>query len=257
MQKIKILLIGLCLVFTISLHAQTTVKDTATYTRPLELVDGELPADKSFMLEQFDRLVAWYMDNMNYGTLTLLMAIESSFIPLPSELVVPPAAYKASQDDGGMNIFLVVVFATIGALCGSLFNYFLALWVGRPVVYKFAGSRFGRFCLLSPEKVQKAEDFFMKNSRSATFIGRLVPGIRHLISIPAGLSKMPLLSFMFFTAIGAAIWNIILTVVGYIAQGQSDIINRYSKEITYAMLALGVLFVLYLLYNGLFKKNKK
>ncbi|MDR2232657.1 MAG: DedA family protein [Tannerella sp.] len=197
------------------------------------------------------------MDNMNYGTLTLLMAIESSFIPLPSEVVVPPAAYKASQDDGGMNLILVVVFATIGALCGSLFNYFLALWVGRPVVYKFAGSRLGRFCLLSPEKVQKAEDYFVRNGKSATFIGRLVPGIRHVISIPAGLSRMPLLPFMLFTVTGAAIWNIILTFLGYIAQGQSDIIEEYSHELTYVMLFLGILFVVYLIYHGVKKKNKK
>jgi membrane protein DedA with SNARE-associated domain len=242
---------------TISQQVRANVNDTTTDATSFELVDGKLPAEKSFVLEQFDRLGAWYMDNMNYGTLTVLMAVESSFIPLPSEVVVPPAAYKASQDDGGMNIILVVVFATIGALCGSLFNYFLALWVGRPVVYKFAGSRFGRFCLLSPEKVQKAEDFFMKNSKSATFIGRLLPGVRHLISVPAGLSRMPLLPFMFFTVAGAGIWNIILAIVGYIAHGQADIIEHYSKEITYVMLFLGLLFALYLIYNGLFRKNKK
>ena len=211
---------------------------------------------KSFLIETFDNVVSWYMDNMNYGSVALLMTVESScFIPFPSEVVVPPAAYKASQDDNNLNIILVVVFATIGALLGALINYYFALWVGRPVVYKFAGSRIGRLAMLSPEKIEKAENYFVKHGNSTTFICRLIPGIRQVISVPAGLSKMPLLPFILYTTLGAGIWNIILAVIGYIAHGQADIINKYSKEISVGMLILGGLFVVYLIYNGFFKKR--
>ena len=215
-------------------------------------------AKKSFIVEKFESTVSWYMDNMNYGTVALLMAVESScFVPFPSEVVVPPAAYKACQENSNLNIILVIVFATIGALFGSLVNYYLAFWLGRPIIYKFAGSRLGRICLLSPEKIQKAENYFVKHGKSTTFICRLVPGIRQVISVPAGLSKMPILPFILYTTLGAGIWNIILAVIGYIAHGQMDIIKQYSGEISYIMLALGGLFVLYLTYNGFIKGKKR
>ncbi|MFA6806986.1 MAG: DedA family protein [Bacteroidales bacterium] len=196
------------------------------------------------------------MDNMNYGTITLLMAVESSFIPFPSEIVVPPAAYKASQEDSDINIVLVVVFATLGAIIGALINYYLSLWLGRPIIHKFADSRFGRMCLLSSEKVTKAENYFIIHGKSSTFVGRLVPGIRQLISIPAGLSKMPLLPFILFTSLGAGIWNIVLATLGYIAHGQADIIEKYTSELSYILLGLGILFILYLFYSGFIKKKK-
>lgn len=205
----------------------------------------------------FENVASWYMDNMNYGTITLLMTVESTFIPFPSEIIVPPAAYKASQDNSDLNIVLVVIFATIGALCGAMINYHLALWLGRPIVHKFAESKIGKMCLLSSDKVQKAEDYFVKHGKSSTFIGRLVPGIRHLISIPAGLAKMKLLPFTIFTVIGAGIWNIILALMGYIAQGQSDMINKYSSELSYGLYALGIFLVLYFIYSGINKKRKK
>ncbi len=198
----------------------------------------------------------WYMDNMNYGTVTLLMVVESSFIPFPSEVVVPPAAYKATLPDSGMNIVLVVVFATLGALIGALINYYLALWLGRPIIYKFVETKFGKLCLLDAAKVEKAEKYFDKHGKSSTFIGRLVPGIRQLISIPAGLAKMNLVTFMIFTSLGAGIWNIVLAVLGYFAAGQKDLIDKYSGEISYVLLALGGLFVLYLISNALRKKKK-
>jgi len=203
-----------------------------------------------------ERVTSWYMDNMNYRNITLLMAIESSFIPFPSEIVVPPAAYKASQENSDLNIILVVIFATLGAIIGALVNYFLALWLGRPIIHKFADSRLGKMCLLSSEKVQKAENYFVKHGKSSTFIGRLVPGIRQLISLPAGLAKMPLLPFILYTTLGAGIWNIVLATVGYLAHGQASLINQYSKEISIVMLVLGVLFILYLLYNGFIKKKR-
>ncbi|MBO7276393.1 MAG: DedA family protein [Bacteroidales bacterium] len=203
-----------------------------------------------------ENVTSWYMDNMNYGTVTLLMTIESSFIPFPSEVVVPPAAYKSLEEDSDMNIVLVVVFATIGAIIGALINYFLALWLGRPIIYKFVETRFGKMCLLSKEKVEKAEKYFDKHGKSSTFIGRLVPGIRQLISIPAGLAKMNLISFVSFTALGAFIWNIMLAVLGYIGHGNKDLIDKYSHELSYILLGLGALFVIYLIYKGLSKKKQ-
>jgi membrane protein DedA with SNARE-associated domain len=205
---------------------------------------------------KIEQVTSWYMDNMNYGTITLLMTIESSFIPFPSEVVVPPAAYKASQEDSNLNIFLVVVFATIGAIIGALVNYYLALWLGRPIVHKFAESKFGKLCLLSSEKITKAEDYFVMHGRSSTFVGRLVPGIRQLISIPAGLAKMPLLPFVIFTTLGAGIWNMILAFLGYLAHGQADLIDKYSSELSYILLGLGVLFIIYLVYSNFVKKKK-
>lgn len=202
-----------------------------------------------------EQVTSWYMDNMNYGTVTLLMTIESSFIPFPSEVVVPPAAYKALDKKSNMNIVLVVVFATLGAIMGAVINYFLALWLGRPIIYKFVETRFGKMCLLSKEKVEKAEQYFDKHGKSSTFIGRLVPGIRQLISIPAGLAKMNLVSFVSFTALGALIWNIILAVLGYIGHGNKELIDQYSHELSYILLGLGVLFIIYLIYKGVSKKK--
>lgn len=202
-----------------------------------------------------EQVTSWYMDNMNYGTVTLLMVVESSFIPFPSEVVVPPAAYKALEEGSNMNIVLVVVFATLGAIIGALINYFLSLWLGRPIIYKFVETRFGKMCLLNKQKVEKAEKYFDKHGKSSTFIGRLVPGIRQLISIPAGLAKMNIATFVCFTALGAGIWNIILALLGYLGHGNKELIDQYSHELSYILLGLGVLFVAYLIYKGLSKKK--
>lgn len=233
--------IVICLLFaaiSLTTYAQTTTPTTNT--------------EEKNIIEQ---VTSWYMDNMNYGTVTLLMAIESSFIPFPSEVVVPPAAYKALEEESNMNIVLVVVFATIGAIIGALINYYLAFWLGRPIIYKFVETRFGKMCLLSKEKVEKAEQYFDKHGKSSTFIGRLVPGIRQLISIPAGLAKMNIVSFICFTALGAGIWNTLLAVLGYIGHGNKELIDQYSHELSYILLGLGVLFVIYLIYKGVSKKK--
>jgi membrane protein DedA with SNARE-associated domain len=202
-------------------------------------------------MEIFQTLFDWYMANLNYFTVALLMAIESTFIPLPSEIVVPFAAYKAAQGD--LNVVLVVLFGTIGALTGSLINYTLSYYLGRPIVYAFAESRVGKIFLLSREKVEHAETYFLKNGRTSTFIGRLVPGIRHLISIPAGLAKMNLRDFMLFTFVGAGIWNIILAIVGYYLYEVRDQIFPYMEYILYL---LGAIFVVYLIIK-IRKNNKK
>lgn len=198
----------------------------------------------------------WYEENMNYYTITALMAVESSFIPFPSEIVIPPAAYIASKEGSSLNIYLVVVFGTLGALIGALINYFLALWLGRPIMYKFADSKIGRLCLLSKEKIQVAEDYFVKHGKISTLIGRLIPAVRQLISIPAGLAKMNLLSFCLFTALGAGVWNSVLALLGYIAQGQQDLIDEYSHELSVVIMALFAIIVIYYIIKHYAKKNK-
>lgn len=203
----------------------------------------------------YDLIIDWYNAHLNYGTVALLMTVESSFIPFPSELVVPPAAYKALQPDSGLNIALLVVAATIGALLGAFINYYLAKFLGRPIIYKFADSRVGHFFLLDGEKVAKAEQFFRDHGAISTLVGRFIPVIRQLISIPAGIAGMKLLPFTVFTAIGAITWNIILAVLGYVAHGQQDIIQQYSHELSLGLVVLGVLFVGYMVWSAL--KPKK
>jgi membrane protein DedA with SNARE-associated domain len=207
-------------------------------------------------LSYIQHIENWYVENMNYYTITLLMVIESSFIPFPSEVVIPPAAYVASKEGSDLNIWLVILFGTIGALIGAYVNYFLALWLGRPLLHKLADSKFGKMMLLSSEKVQKAEDYFQTHGKTSTFVGRLLPGIRQLISIPAGLARMNLLTFSFFTALGAGIWNGILALLGYIAHGQADLIDTYSHEIGYGLLGIVALIALFYLVKYLKKKKK-
>jgi membrane protein DedA with SNARE-associated domain len=207
-------------------------------------------------LSYIQHIENWYEENMNYYTITLLMTVESSFIPFPSEVVIPPAAYVASKEGSDLNIWLVILFGTIGALVGAYINYFLALWLGRPLLHKLADSKFGKMMLLSSEKVQKAEDYFQTHGKTSTFVGRLLPGIRQLISIPAGLARMNLLTFSFFTALGAGIWNGILALLGYIAHGQADLIDTYSHEIGYGLLGIVALIALFYLVKYLKKKKK-
>ena len=209
-------------------------------------------------------LFLWILDNLNYWVVLLFMAIESSFIPFPSEVVVPPAAWKAMDPSNGMNFVLVVVFATLGADLGALINYYLAKWVGRPIVYRFADSRIGHMCLIDREKVEKAEEFFRKHGATSTIFGRLVPAVRQLISIPAGLAGMRLGKFLLYTTIGAGIWNTVLAFIGWGIYNYTDYKTtqdvylqavKYSHEIGYVILALAVVVVAFLAYKGL-KKSK-
>lgn len=206
------------------------------------------------MLEFFQSLADWYMQNMNYFTITLLMAIESSFVPLPSEIVIPPAIWAALKY-GELNMYLVVVFATFGAIIGAMFNYVLAKWLGRVIVYSLAESKVGKLFLLNRGKVEHAEAYFIRHGRSSTFIGRLIPGIRHLISIPAGLAKMNLGKFILFTALGSAMWHTILAVLSYYLYSQQELLKKYMSELSYILLAAGVLFVIYLIVK--YRKKKE
>jgi membrane protein DedA with SNARE-associated domain len=204
------------------------------------------------MTEVFTDITAWYMNNMNYYTITLLMAIESSFIPFPSEVVVPPAAYKAAQGD--LNLFLVIFFSTVGAMIGALFNYYFALWIGRSAIYSLARTRLAHMLLIDTNSVEKAENYFIKNGNISTLIGRLIPVIRQLISIPAGLAKMPMKYFLLYTFIGATAWNIVLALLGYYFP--KELVDLYYKEISYVMIGLGVLFGFYLIFKGFIQKKK-
>ena len=214
-----------------------------------------------FDAQQF---VEWFTQNATYLFVFLFMTLESSFIPFPAEVVVPPAAYIAVTGIGagaGMNIWLVIAFATLGALCGAYINYYLAMWVGRPLVYRFADTRFAHACLINREKVEKAEIYFDKHGAASTFFGRLIPVIRQLISIPAGISKMNIGVFTIFTFLGGLLWNAILASLGYwlsLTVPPQDLfakVEEYNKYLTWGGFILLGLIVLYIWWNA-FKGNK-
>jgi membrane protein DedA with SNARE-associated domain len=205
-------------------------------------------------LNVFSTVIDWYMSNMNYFTIYLLMTIESTFIPLPSELVLPPAAWLASQ--GELNMFLIVLFATLGCITGALINYTLSYYLGRAIIYGLADSKYAKIFFINRVKLEKAEKYFIDNGNTSTFIGRLVPGIRHLISIPAGLAKMDLKKFILYTFVGSALWNTILSLLGYFFGKNQEVLMKYFNEFKWFAVGLGVLFVLYLIFiKG--KKKKK
>ena len=204
-------------------------------------------------------LIAWVLAHLNYWVVLLFMAIESSFIPFPSEVVVPPAAWL-SMSSTEMNIVLVVVVATVGADLGALVNYALARWLGRPVVYRFANSRLGHMCLIDQAAVEKAEAFFREHGASSTFFGRLVPAVRQLISIPAGLAGMKIRPFLLYTTLGAGCWNTVLALIGWGIYKWTDLktpeqvvelATKYSHELGYAIIAIAVCAVCYLVYKGM------
>ena len=203
---------------------------------------------------------------MNYASITALMAVESSFIPFPSEVVIPPAAFVAGQPESVMcatgnylvDVLIIVLFGTLGAMIGAIINYGLSVWLGRIIIYKFADSKVGHLCLLSSEKIQKAEEYFREKGNVSTFIGRFIPGIRQLISIPpAGLSRMHFGSFLWWTFLGAFIWNCILAAIGYVAAGQMDRIKEYSHELSVAILVLLGAVILYFVIKKIIALTKR
>lgn len=202
----------------------------------------------------------WFVENANYLFVFVFMVVESSFIPFPSEVVVPPAAYLACTK-GDMNIVMVVVVATMGAIVGALINYYLAKWIGRPIVYRFANSKFGHVCLIDESKVQTAEQYFDKHGAISTFIGRLIPAVRQLISIPAGLARMNIWVFVLFTGLGAILWNVILAALGWwlgtiVPLDQLfETVEKYNSYLTYAGLAIAVICVMVIVWNVM--KHKK
>jgi membrane protein DedA with SNARE-associated domain len=204
-------------------------------------------------MEFIQQVIDWYMQNIGYLTIFLLMLIESTVLPMPSELVIPPAAYLAAKGD--MNIILVVLVGTAGALTGSLINYIVSYTLGRKIIYSLADTKWAHLIFLTRDKVEKAEKFFINNGKTSTLIGRLVPGIRHLISIPAGLAKMPLHTFMLWTFIGAGVWNIVLSLLGYFFYTQQDLLQKYYGELKWGVIIVGVIFVIYLTVKSVKKKR--
>lgn len=224
----------------------TTAKATST-NQPITTSTDTL----SFI----QHIETWYKDNTNYFSITALMACESSVLPVPSEMVIPPAVYVAMDPDSHLSIFLIILFGTVGALIGASFNYIMSRWLGRFVIYKFADSKLGKLFLLSSEKIKRAETYFNDHGKTSTFIGRFIPVIRHLISIPAGLAKMNYLNFIFFTALGAGLWNCVLALLGYLAHGQQDAINKYSHELSFIFIGIGILLVGWLILKSVRKKK--
>ena len=204
-------------------------------------------------------LITSLLSNLNYGTIFFLMMLESTVVPVPSEFVVTPAAYHAAS--GQLDVWLVILAATIGADLGASINYFVALYVGRPVIYRFANSRWGKMCLLTQEKVEKSERYFDEHGIVATLTGRLIPGIRHLISIPAGLARMHYGKFLLYTTIGAGAWHSILAALGWylhaiVPEEQlNDKISQYAEYIKIVILALVVLALAYLLIRHYTKRK--
>lgn len=204
----------------------------------------------------------WFVDNASYLFVFVFMVIESSFIPFPSEVVVPPAAYLAVQK-GDMNIFAVVAFATAGAIVGALINYVLSLLIGRPLVYKFADSRLGHACLIDRAKVEKAEAYFDRHGAISTFIGRLIPAVRQLISIPAGIARMNIWTFILFTGLGALVWNGILAALGWwLAQSVSlgalfETIEKYNSYLSAGILVIVAVVVAFIIFRAMHKKKSK
>lgn len=205
-------------------------------------------------------LLTWYDANMNYTAVGLLMTLESSFVPFPSEVVIPPAVYVACNPEtkGGMKIWLIVLVGTLGAMLGAYINYFLARWLGRPIIYAFADSKAGHLLRLSKEKIVRAEDYFNHHGNVSTLVGRLIPVIRQLISIPAGLAKMNIAAFSLFTFIGAGVWNCILAFLGYLAHRVADptVIQRYSHELSIGIIILLCGAAAFVIVRALVRKRK-
>ncbi len=209
----------------------------------------------------------WFIGHANYLFVFLFMVVESSFIPFPSEVIVPPAVYLACTNIGvgeQMNPYMVVIVATAGALVGAYINYYLSLWIGRPIVYRFADSRFGHACLIDRAKVNRAEQYFDKHGAVSTFIGRLIPGIRQLISIPAGLARMNIITFSAFTVLGALVWNIALGGLGWWLSTWSlsenelfNLIEKYNSYLTYIGYGIALVCVLFILWNAFRRKPAK
>lgn len=191
--------------------------------------------------------ISTLLGNLNYGTIFVLMLLESTVVPVPSELVVAPAAYHAAS--GQLNVLMVVLMATLGADVGASINYFVALYVGRPVIYRFANSRWGHLCLLNQEKVEHSERYFDNHGVVATLTGRLIPGIRHLISLPAGLARMNYWKFLLYTTLGAGVWHTILAAMGWylhavVPEDELEAtITRYNHYIVGAIVAIVVIIV--------------
>lgn len=191
-------------------------------------------------------IISWIVatiGKLGYTGIVALMFLESSFFPFPSEVVVPPAGYLASQ--GQMNLGLVIMAGIVGSILGAVFNYWISLSFGRPFF-----KRFGKYFFVSEKALDRADVFFAKHGHISTFIGRLLPGIRQLISLPAGLARMNIPLFLFFTTLGSGIWVVILAVIGYWVGNNQELVTRYLHQVTLVSIAAcTILAVGYIFYN--------
>ena len=204
-----------------------------------------------FIIDFFLNLVS----GMGYTGVFLLMAVESSFIPFPSEIVVPPAAFLAAK--GEMSLFLVVLASVLGSLVGASVNYFLSKSLGRKIVYSLLKTRIAKWCFMDTEKMKKAEKYFLTHGGKSTFIGRLIPGIRQLVSIPAGFTSMNYPKFLFYTFLGSSVWVIILALLGYYASSSIDFFLSYYNYFIFALIACVLVFFVVLTFRRRAKLNKK
>ncbi|MBL1242916.1 MAG: DedA family protein [Sulfurimonas sp.] len=200
------------------------------------------------MLHELAQTLVDLIFDWGYLGIFIMMTIESSFIPFPSEIVLIPAGYLASQ--GEMSISMIMISALGGSMVGAFINYYLALTLGRKILIKY-----GKYFFIKVETLERMEEFFAKHGHISTFTGRLIPGIRQLISVPAGLARMNLAQFSFFTALGAGIWALILTLLGYFIGENQTLINTYLREITIVVL-LGLVTIVSVYYTIKKKRNK-
>lgn len=241
------------------LETATIVSNTSN--RGTDLIESEINAADSHYHGWVAKVVHWYGQHVGYTAVGTLMTIESSFIPFPSEIVIPPAVMVAAdpKTPNDMKIWLIVLIGTLGALLGAYINYFLSRWLGRPIIYKFVDSKMGHALRLSGEKMERAEKYFNEHGVVSTLVGRLIPVIRQLISIPAGLSKMNIATFSLYTFLGAAIWNCVLALLGFLAvkAGGMDFIFKYSGILSKVIIVIFVVAVAFLIIRAIVRNRKK
>ena len=192
------------------------------------------------MIHDIANTIVSYIGDMGYWGIFLLMFLESTFFPFPSEIIMIPAGYLAFK--GEMNIYIIILVGILGSVAGALLNYYLAMIFGRKFILKY-----GRYFFIKEETLDKLESFFSKHGEISTFTGRLIPGIRQLISLPAGLARMNLAKFSFYTAIGAGIWVIVLVAVGYLVGSNEELISEYLKSATLiALISVAFIAIFYI-----------
>lgn len=256
-NKLLILIVMLAMVAPSAVRAHSVAIPESAGGSIAEQVRGTDTAATGFVA----KALHWYDAHMNYYAVGALMTVESSFVPFPSEVVIPPAVYVACDPRGasGMKIWLIVIFGTLGAMLGAFVNYYLARWLGRPVIYAFVESRVGHLLLLSGEKMERAEAYFNEHGNISTLVGRMIPVVRQLISIPAGLAKMNVGAFALFTFVGAFVWNCILALLGYLAYQAADptVIERYSHLLSVVLLALLGVAVVWFVVRMIVRKRQR
>jgi len=190
------------------------------------------------MIHEIAQYLVNTIGSMGYLGIFLLMFLESTFFPFPSEIIMIPAGYLAYQ--GEMNLYMVIFVGILGSVVGALLNYYLAMHLGRKIILKY-----GKYFFIKEKTLDKLDTFFAKHGEISTFTGRLIPGIRQLISLPAGLARMKLFKFSLYTSIGAAIWIVILVFVGYFVGSNQALITEYMKSVTLIALVSVVFIIIF------------